>query len=299
MKLRILCLFCGWLLGAGTTQLRAQTNELSPKLVGIVSMSGTNVAWVDITTGDAFRRRRDRFIMSAGERDGEFEVTRIQPESGLVEGQYAGTNLTLKFEKDAFPSSKGLGLAPYTIRSRDAAWEYFVWLYQGMMNRSVLCPARLRDLRFTLDASATNRAEACKLIEQEFRKQGVVPVLDGVKFVQLVSEAQAPNVVAGSANPSTNSLLSASAGGALLDGFVDFRGVLARDAASVYGKIAGFEIHDRYKLAPRAHSACIYFRSQGPLTRLEVLYALETLFRFEGLAVERVDSRSFTLVEIH
>jgi hypothetical protein len=281
------------LLGFGATQLPAQTNALAPRLTGIVSLSGTNTAWLDITDDDHFRPRHVSYSLSAGQSERDLEIVRIQPDEGLVEGRYFGTNFSLIFGGAGTSSHKEKKPAPISIRTREASWGQVVSVYQRLMHRSALYHVGLAGLRFTMDISTTNSAEACRLLGEEFRKQGVATVLDGTKFFQLVFEPQVPSVKPGSANLSTNSPALVPAG------MIDFRGVEAIHVAMAYGHIVGLEFERFSQFGVSMGHAPIVFYSQTPLNREEAAYALETLLRLDGLAVERVGEKAFKLVDLH
>jgi hypothetical protein len=287
------------LLGFCATQLPAQTNALAPRLTGIVSLSGTNFAWLKASNRHGLYPHYIAYSLCPGERDGEMELVKIEPEQGMVLCLYYGTNFLLRLGNMGFVEDRTVRLSPISVRSYQAGWSEVIRLYEFWTHRSALYPENLNGLKFTMNLRATNDIEAVRLIEDAFRKQGVLSVLDGSKFVQLTLSNQIPYIKFASTTAKTNSARAQAQEEELPLGVIELRGLDARTLGEIYAKFSGLEFTNRGQLGPKTACVGFYFHQEVPLTRKEVLHAIEALFRLEALSVERVGDTGFRLVDVH
>jgi hypothetical protein len=158
--------------------------------------------------------------------------------------------------------------------------------YAELTGKTVLAPFALPSPSGSSPELPKNKTNAIALLEQEFSKVGISVVQDGPCFVRLVpsGERQAdPGLM-----PLRGAQLHASASPQLVPaGAVSFPATDANQVLEIYAELKGRTI-----LRSRALPApTMRFKNQCPLTREELVYALETVLALNGLST--VDDGAF------
>lgn len=154
-------------------------------------------------------------------------------------------------------------------------------LYSDLTERSVLQYPALPNARLTLNLATTNRAEVARMIETSAAAQGIALVLDGKKFVLV-----APQYAVARLNPQAAKIPPAGpndpATRIFPTGSINWTAVRLSQALPIYAEILGLKL-DSSGLPPLTAGREIVFINRTPLTRAELLYALETLFEWNGV----------------
>lgn len=154
-------------------------------------------------------------------------------------------------------------------------------LYADLTERTVLQYPALPNARLTLNQATTNRAEVARMIETAAAAQGIVLVPDGKKFVLVAPESAAAKLkprAAGIPPAGTNDFNARI----FPVGSINWTAVRLTQALPIYAELLGQKL-DSSGLPPQTAFLEIVFVNRTPLTRLELSYALETLFAWNGI----------------
>jgi hypothetical protein len=151
--------------------------------------------------------------------------------------------------------------------------------YGELTGKAILAPSALPLLANTLDSELPSiKEEAISFLEKEFSKSGISVVQDGPHFVRLVPSG-ALNAALSNA-PLRGAQLTVATNQELIPaGMVNFPGTDLGQVLSIYS-----ELKNRTVLRTRfLPSPSIRFKNQCPLTREELVYALETVLALNGI----------------
>jgi hypothetical protein len=173
-------------------------------------------------------------------------------------------------------------IAPATLAcllSPSLASAATVDLYAELTGKTILAPSTLPLLPNSVDAEIpTNKDDAISFLEKKFTQNGISVVQDGPHFVRLVPGA-ALNTMLTNAPLQGAKLLAATNQQLVPAGAVNFPGTDLNQVLSIY-----CELKDRTILRTRfLPSPSIRFKNQCPLTREELVYALETVLALNGI----------------
>jgi len=151
--------------------------------------------------------------------------------------------------------------------------------YGELIGKTILAPSALPLLPDSIDSEPpANKTNVIAFLEKEFSKRGISVVQDGPRFVRLVPSG---DWQAGLSAPLRGAQLHASSSQQLIPaGAVNFP---ATDLSQVLDIYAGLKSRTilRTRFLP---SPTIRFKNQCPLTREELVYALETVLALNGLS---------------
>ncbi len=154
-------------------------------------------------------------------------------------------------------------------------------LYSDLTERTVLRYPALPNAKLTLNLTTTNRAEIARAIETVAATNGITLVPDGEKFVLVAPESAANRL-----NPQAAKIPAAGTNDPAARIFprhsINWTAVRLTQALPIYAEILGQKL-DSSSLPPQATYLEIVFVNRTPLTRAELLYALETLFGWNGV----------------
>ena len=167
--------------------------------------------------------------------------------------------------------------------------------YAELTGKTVLAPSVLPSLPDSLNSELpANKTNVIVFLEKEFSKKGISVVQDGPCFVRLVPGGERQPEL--SIIPLRGTQLHASSSQQLVpSGAVNFPGTAANQVLEIYAELKGRTIlRTRFLPAPT-----IRFKNECPLTREELVYALETVLALNGLSTVD-DGRAFVqIVPIH
>lgn len=263
-----------WLATLGASATLAATKEPPVRLSGIVNLPEFQLALIE---SKPFNRDVVSGLWRIGERSGDFEVRTINAPNGTVEGMLRGSNVVFQIN----PTSSPAASVP-CLKLAHASLDLVLVLYARLSNRSVLRSPVLPAVTVTATSGITNRAEILVLLERQLADQGIVLVPDGEKFVAALLKQEAarfqpaaPPRPAGATKPAVDDIPAGS---------INFLGAPLSTCVTLYAEFAGKKL-DRNSLAGLPDSRVVFY-NQTALTRAEVVYAFETLFRLQGIGFE-------------
>jgi hypothetical protein len=278
MKTFLLALVLASAVGLVATPLQtsAQSTPPPPQLVGILNVGEVQAAVLEVSERSSVQLpdRRRQVILREGQSQFGVELIALLPETGAVKIVVAGKNENQLLElKDrtslSAASSQGLGFEGADLAS-------VLKLYAELTKRTVLRYPALPNAKLTLNLATTNRAEIAAAIETAAASQGIVLVPDGEKFVLV-----APAYAAATLDPKAASIPSGT-NDLILAGSFNWAAASVTQALPIYAELLGLKL-DQSALPPRMPKAEISLFNQTALTRAELSYALETLFRWNGI----------------
>jgi hypothetical protein len=152
--------------------------------------------------------------------------------------------------------------------------------YAELTGKTILAPSALPSLPDLIDSELpANKANVIAFLEKEFSKMGISVVQDGPCFVRLVPSGEWQAGL--STTPLRGAQLHGSSSQPLIPaGAVNFPATDLNQALDIYAELKGRTIL-RTRFLP---SPTIRFKNQCPLTRQELVYALETVLALNGLS---------------
>ena len=164
-------------------------------------------------------------------------------------------------------------------------------LYGELTGKTILTSSALPSLPNSVDSELpANKEDAISFLEKQFSKSGISIVEDGPHFVRLVPST---DLNAGLTNaPLRGAQLPVSPNQELIPvGAVNFPSTALSQVLPIYSELKNCTIL-RTRFLP---SPSIHFKNQCPLTREELVYALETVLALNGISIVD-DGRSFVQI---
>lgn len=244
----------------------AQTAGLRLQPVGIARLSATNFAILEegplISLTQAGEKTEDR-------RGNKASVAAVSPETAsitlTVNGEESVAQLKgeITLEKPAFVLFDGAGMSAT------------VEIYSRCIKHTVLLHPNLFTLKFSAALSEESEAKIAEGIQEEWKKQGV-QFLEVGPFTKVI-----PAKIA-EAEKKLDQQVKFDEPATSADGFINFLDAPAIQAAEIYADLSGASLQG----PPPNNAMNFNFRlSSEKLTRRQSLYALETLFRWNGFRV--------------
>jgi hypothetical protein len=214
----------------------------------------------------------------------QFEVSEIDFPRQIVKTREAG-------EEHAYTLSQGSRppMAGNRLQLQNAAFKDVIDLYSRLAGRTVLLHPAVDRASVSLEAEWTNqapeRAEITDVFNKYFNERSVSAILDGEKFLQLV-----PNRMSQAASPRSKDLPAGAAeiGGMRLEN-TDL-GTLVQ----MYAETSG-----RRRIGSEPVMGLVpYLNVSQTLSKPEVLYVLETLFRWNDARIVFGDGNTFSIERV-
>ncbi len=181
-----------------------------------------------------------------------------------------------------------------TIRLHDANLQQLVDLYSKIEGRTALQHPLLKRDSISLTVIAKGDENLADVFEQLFKREAIAVIPDGEKFVMVVPNA-ITNRIRLRAKEIEQRLGAGSANEEILPpGSIKFLRVDMRQALMVFAELTGRKLSNPDQVPPRE----IHFLTVSALSRSEVVYALETLFAWNGIQIVPVGSDTFKVVSL-
>ncbi len=178
-------------------------------------------------------------------------------------------------EATTAPSRSAVNPPPPALVLNNAQFSTVLKLYAELTRRTVLSPLQLPNATFSLQISPENGSAAAKEIEKALRAQAIATVNDGDKFVMVIPAAQLS-----STHPHSPQPTAAAPAELIPAGTINFMGLNSAAVARIYSELMG----RKFDAATSARlEGTIILRTQTPLSKAECLYALDTLFEWQGI----------------
>lgn len=252
-------------LGLFPAVLLSQQTAEPCQLLGIVSIPPLQLAAISLNDP-----RAQTYLLSASEREGPLEVLDIDPVLASARVRLHGTNefeIRLKNDRND---------GPVNLMFENLPADVFLTLYSKLSERTVLRPAALPGPSFTLRARAPGKAEAATILETALAEKGISAIRDGDHFAILITENLKGIVKPGA--PSTKTTAPKSE--ILPAGTINFRSLDLSQAAPILAELKGQTL-DRNGIEKMP--ALVSLHSQTALSKAEAIYAMETVFRLNGV----------------
>lgn len=268
--IRLLFVFCLFIASA-------QAAEKEVKLLGVFSGLRVDFAIVDVG-GDSPEWLRIAYLRTGQSAEG-VEMGAIDAAKGVVTLKVNGIERQLSMPSDwNYGSTNELTPSLPVMYFHALSLERAVGLYADYKKRTPLMHPQLGSPTFSLKANVHTEAEAVEAWEKLFRARNIATISDGEHFVMVVPFAFTNSVKPGaSALSSTNSLVPPMS--------INFHSApihLAIQAYADYVQKEAVNLHDNSWL-----SCCdvplITLTQVTPLSRGEIIYALDTLFNWNNV----------------
>lgn len=281
--MRTACL-CSWVLCLNCFLVSARANESALRLTGIIGLPDFKCALVE-SPGPP---RGEGFItLAEGQRKGTIEVLTISHQTGLVEISEAGRKVTLQLERPAATLEEN---ARSNLRLSKANLQQVLDVYARLKERTVLQHPAIKAAVLSLDASTKDRTEAAAALEKLLEEQGLVSIPDGTKFVIII-----PSQLTNTAYAKPSGIVPKTTDTARIPtGSIHFDSADLSQALAIYARLV-----DRKLVKPEGlPTALIRLRTVNEVTTAEAAYALETLFRWNGVKVVPIGETEFQALPI-
>lgn len=281
MKPILLPLLLLWL---GSSLAAAATNLPLPKVTGIINLPGCKQALLESPNPGSPSHRTETAMLQEGQEQDGLQVVQIDAEAGAVTVKRKGIDSAVTIQMMGVTNFSGPGSKTThpTIQLQEAPLNEVLGLYGYCANRTVLHPT-LAATTFTLNAAATNLAEAVVVFSKALEEHGFATVLDGEKFIMVVPADKMSMALPHSAEiksePGTKPPVMNP--GEISAGELNFPAIDIRQAATIYAELLGRRRLDWTE--PFPSTGLISVHTQTPLSKAEAIYLLETLFRWEGV----------------
>ncbi|MFO1513091.1 MAG: hypothetical protein U1F83_09300 [Verrucomicrobiota bacterium] len=259
------------LLLSGVPLLAFPQNTAQPKVVGLITVERPPVA---ILEHPSFHPATGRQIpLRAGQKEGELEVLGIEPAAGMVRIKLANEPepQVLKFAGGGLTNGLAFeGIGTGTMLK-----------FLGKFSeRTVLRYPILPEQKFSLNASATNQAQAAELLREALAAKGFVIVPDGKKFLLVSDKAQAAAL-----KPRSDQLVALPSDDAeqIPPGAINFGAASVANVLMILADFRGEKLDRSSPLPALANGDCVVLINETGLTKAECRYALETLIGWQGI----------------
>ena len=251
--------------------LQAQTLT-APRLCGIINLPDTKRAVLELPAGSPAGTGWS--ILAEGQREGGVELLQIHPETGSVK-------VNLVHNPDiktlSFTNSTPNGLDGATgIVLENAPLESLLSLFGEFSGRTLLCWQSLSNTLFIVGASNVNKQNVAAILQRALTLNHLKVIPDGDNFLMIVPESEAVH-----AKPSAPKVDSSDSLTELLPaGAINFPNTDITQVMEIYAELVGKKL-DRSAHYPMVRR--IHFKNQTPLAKEEAVYALDTLFAWNGV----------------
>ena len=227
-------------------------------------------------------------ILTAGERDGAFEVTSIDEKTATVKGRNGPDPVELRLDL-----APGEELADRTIHFRSADLRQVLDVYQELSRRTVISKVLVGE-RFTLKSGANlSTREAISFLDRALAEKGIGVTLRGKKFVfvartdQLDGLSAIPEPPAPAAEPIPAAELASDE--TFPPGMMKFEDTDLLQVLDIYQ-----DLSERTVLRPQSvRSGGMTVRTQTPLTRQEAVWLMDAWLFCQGGLLMIPESEKF------
>jgi hypothetical protein len=260
------------LLVAGLPLILFSQSPDQTRVVGILNVEDWQVAIVE---SPAFRSPLEhQIVLRAGQRDADLELLRIEAENGKVLVRLSAERDPRVLELEA----GGLTNRPADGLLFDGVGIRTIMKFLGESSeRNVLQHPSLPPVKFSLRATATNRADVAQILKEALEAKDIVVLPDGGKFLMAAAKTQAAKLHPQSAQLAAVS--GSSEAEVMPRGSILFAAATVQNVLSILADFRGEKL-ERTTPLPDGR---IFLTMETALTRAECRYALETLIGWQGI----------------
>lgn len=272
------------------------------KLTGLIEVPPLKCAVLEFQAEVPYLRAA---TLSEGDRRDGVTVTSIDEASEGVAVEYQGTTNWLRLDPtEAAPSTRDRANATSpTVLLRSADFRSISVLYGKLKGRTILVHPELRFRKFSTTATAANASELTEVLEKMFHQDGLATIPDGTNFVMLVPNALTNLVHPRPAeiHPLARKTAPSTPEEKIETGTMNFPDTDAFDVLRIYQMLTTRTFVYQHHMEGTTNfidtriSGNIYFVNASPLSTDEAIYALETMFDWNGIKIIPIDDRSFRI----
>jgi len=269
----------------------AQATGDIPRLTGIARIGDRECVVLEVPL--AVGVSRPNIILHEGECESAVEVRSIKLAEGTAELIYHGSNVLVRLS-GTNPNSS----ARNQINLTNAPLEAVLELFAESSNRTLLEHPLLPAARLAVTGSADDTAATAQIFAQALTNGGIASIPDGDKFLQIV-----PQRLAGTVQPRSEGLkLSGSAGTletVLPAGSINFINAKMHQVVLIYAELVGRKLDRDASPALSGPLPDVAFRNHTPLTKAEIVYALDVQLAWCGVKMVTIDDKSVRLARLN
>jgi hypothetical protein len=247
----------------------AESTMAPVKLSGIVDGFGLKFAVIKVQS--AGHPAREIFLKEGQLGEG-VEMRKIDSDNGTVSLDVGGRAKLIGFDgRDEEIVTNKPGHGP-SVRLVSISLNTAITLYADLKSRTVLQHPELLDQAVSLECDARTKAEAAGALEKMFGEQKIATIRDGDKFIMVVPLGMTNGVTPHSPPSSETDVLTPAFS-------ANFLGAPMGLVFQAYGDYVGKEVVNF-----RDVGCCpmVTFRQTTPLSKAQIIYALETQFAWLG-----------------
>jgi len=257
------------------------------RLTGIVNVLDRRAAVLEVTgSRPPFGSIPVTIILGEHQRQGDVEVTAVDLAQATVQARFHGTNCSLTLTTTE--NSKG-----YPVQLANVPLSAVLKLYADLTGLTLLQHPELLEAKLSITSAITNRPALATVFAAALTNAGVVSIPDGDKFLRILPAAQAEKIQRIQIPArDTNGAGSAQEFPA---GTISFARAKLEQAARIQAEL----LQRKFDPQPsRLNAKDIDLQTQQPLTRAEVVYALDVHFAWRGFKMVAVDDKPARLVPL-
>jgi hypothetical protein len=256
-------------------------NRVVPKLTGIVRFPASTRALLE---WEGANRQLRTPILREGERDGEYEVLKIDEKEGIVSLNDAKSSAAVDLQ-----ITPGAPLSGRTLHFQNARLQQVLDVYQEFSDCTILRPQNIPNLQFTLQSDANlSSSNAAALLESALLQHGLL-VRRKTNFIFVgrpdefkVIDSIAPPPISIEPPPATPVKAQATQPAEVFPpGLIKFQETDLMQVLDVYAELANRTILQSSLLG----AGKVTVRSQNPMSRLQAVWMMDALLRLAGVAM--------------
>jgi hypothetical protein len=167
----------------------------------------------------------------------------------------------------------------------DASIYSVLELYGQLCGKTLLYWPRLPTAGVSVGGPVASRKDAAKILQTALGDRQIASVTDGEKFLMVVPADQV-SAVKPHASGSEPAPSPKTAAELVPPGMIVFHGVMIEQVYFIYAELIGAKL-DRGGPPPTPIEPFIFLYTQSALSRDEVVYALDTIFGWQGIKMVR------------
>jgi hypothetical protein len=215
----------------------------------------------------------------------QIEIVRIDFANGMVQAKENGTEATYQFKSgendEGFPVQPGIYFGDATLNS---ALDMF-----GMItHRTVLVHPAVYSISAPVSIGARDKAGFTDAFEKSLKDREIASVPDGEKFEMIF-----PAPLGITFEPFAQSFTAPETNNSASGYSLNFDNVDLRQVLNLYGNLIGRKL-TQDPLPMGAYKV----QTQTPLTKAEVIHAIDVLLAFHGIKAANVGDSSFKIVSL-
>jgi len=262
--------------------------QASLRLTGVFNVSGKHTAVVEVSESRSpFGLQPVTKILGEQERDGDLEVIAVDLAQATAQARYRGSNYSLVMPTNE--NTKGL-----TVQLANVPLSAVLKLYAELTGLTLLQHPELTEEKLSITSTISDRPALAVVFAVALTNAGVVSISDGDKFLRILPAAQAEEIQRIQIPArGTNEVGSAQEFPA---GAISFARAKLEQAARIQVELI------RRKFDPqqsRLSAKDIDLQTQQPLTRAEIIHALDVHFAWRGVKLVPVDDKLARLVPLN